>query len=186
MLYMESLYGTDSALFQWINDGLSNRLFDTLLPWCRERWFWAPFYLFLLVFVLLNEAGKRRRHFLFGLLLTVAVADFTSSKVIKIWVGRARPCNDPALSSAVHLRLPGCGSGYSFPSSHAANHFAVAVYCMPFFRRFARWTAPVLFLWAALIGFSQIYVGVHYPFDVLCGALLGSCIGWLLARCFQR
>ncbi len=183
---MESLYAADSALFQLINTGLGNGLFDAVLPWCRERWFWAPFYLFILSFVALNAQGKERRNFVLGLLLAVAVADITSSKIIKVWVGRVRPCNDPSMMERVQLRIEGCGSGYSFPSSHAANHFAVASYCMPFFRRIARRSGWLLAGWAALVGFAQIYVGVHYPLDVCFGALLGIGTGWLLARIFQR
>jgi membrane-associated phospholipid phosphatase len=97
--------------------------------------------------------------------------------VIKPLVHRLRPCNDPELSSQVHL-LVGCGSGYSFVSSHAANHFGFALFIIILFKdRFSWITVPAL-LWAFLVSFAQVYVGLHYPADVTLGALIGILIGW--------
>jgi len=110
-------------------------------------------------------------------LLCFAAADFSSSQILKKQVQRLRPCNDPALAAQVQLRVP-CGSGYSFTSSHAANHFAVALFLIGVFGDLNRWIRPSLLLWAGSIALSQVYVGVHYPGDVLCGGLLGSLIGW--------
>jgi undecaprenyl-diphosphatase len=78
-----------------------------------------------------------------------------------------------------------CGSGYSFPSTHATNHFAFALFMIGTLAQRYRWIVAPLIIWAAAIAYAQVYVGVHYPFDVLCGALLGSSIGIFVARVFR-
>lgn len=172
---LEILRYWDLALFQWINIGWSCGLLDTVMPLLRERLMWAPFYLFVLVWSILNF-GQKGWMILGMLLLCFAVADFTSSNFVKKQVKRLRPCNDPALVTSIHQRVA-CGSGYSFTSSHAANHFAVALFLIGVFGHLNRWIRPVLLLWAASIALAQVYVGVHYPGDVLAGGLLGSVIG---------
>ena len=171
----------DLSLFFAINRGLDNSLFDTLLPWCRTPLFWSPLYLFILVYALLHFEPKKYWVFLLGLVLSVGITDMTSNHLMKKKVQRLRPCNSVLVKDYVDLRVERCGSGYSFTSSHAANHFAAARFIGFFFApSCGRWTAPLLFFWAALISFSQIYVGLHYPFDVLGGAILGLLIASLV------
>jgi undecaprenyl-diphosphatase len=172
---LQTLQSLDVGIFRFINGSMSNPLFDALLPWFREKWFWAPAYLFVIAFTF-EHFGKKALPVLFGLVLTVSASDMISSQLVKKSIQRLRPCNDPEMSALVHLRAP-CGSGYSFTSSHASNHFAVAVFLWCMFGRLGRWVKPVVFAWAALVALSQVYVGVHYPFDVMAGALLGMAIG---------
>ncbi|WP_345232194.1 phosphatase PAP2 family protein [Olivibacter ginsenosidimutans] len=119
------------------------------------------------------------------LLLTFGAADFLSASVIKPLVKRVRPCNELALKGEMVSRIR-CGSGYSFPSSHASNHFAIALFLIMVYRR--RWKSILwlALIWAFLVSFAQIYVGVHYPIDVICGALFGALIGYIIARLFLR
>ncbi len=181
---LEILQDWDVNLFQFINGSLSNSVFDVLLPWFREKWFWMPLYLFVVAFVLLNFRG-RGWIIILGLILAAGLSDYTSSTLVKKNVQRLRPCNDPEMFEKLHSRVP-CGGGYSFTSSHAANHFAVAVFIIGMFGGLKRWIRPVALSWAALIAFSQVYVGVHYPGDVLGGAVLGSAIGWWTAVTWKR
>jgi len=181
---LEMLQHWDAALFQFINGSLSNPVFDALLPWFREKWFWMPVYIFIAAFALLNFRG-RGWIVLLGLVLAAGLADFTSSTLVKKNVKRLRPCNDIEMADQLHLRVP-CGGGYSFTSSHAANHFAAAVFLIGVFGGLARWLRPVALTWAGLIAFSQVYVGVHYPGDVLFGAALGSIIGWWTVFTWRR
>jgi membrane-associated phospholipid phosphatase len=181
---MDFLIHIDHWLFDAINQGMSNALLDAVLPFFREKYFWAPFYLFVIAYILLNFSSKNALKLLFGLALTVTLADTTSSVLIKKNVQRIRPCNDLNFSTHIIERVP-CGAGYSFTSSHACNHFAVAVFLMGVFGHFGRWVRPILLLWAGLIAFAQVYVGVHYPLDVSIGALIGIGIGWFIQSKFD-
>lgn len=176
----------DTTLFHWINGSLSNPVFDALLPLFREKWFWAPLYLFLAAFVWHNYGNKKGWLFVAGLVLAAGLADFTSSTIIKKNVCRLRPCNDPALRAEIRMRTT-CGSGYSFTSSHAANHFAVAVYTVSAIGHVLPCGRLLLLVWASLVALAQVYVGVHYPGDVIGGGMLGALIGWAAFRaCYKR
>ena len=144
-----------------------------------------PFYVFLFSFLMINF-GKKGLLFLLFAVLTIAVADTVSSKIIKKTVQRIRPCNDPFMAPSVDLKIE-CGGGYSFTSSHATNHFALAFFLIFIFGKFDfgkknKWLNGLLFLWAASIAYAQVYVGVHYPLDVVSGAIIGSLIGRGIGR----
>lgn len=175
---MQTLLSADAALFHFINTTLGNPVFDAVLPLFRERLFWAPLYVFLATFFIVNF-GRKGWIMVFVTCLAVGLTDFTSSTLIKKNVRRLRPCNDTVVlvQERVH-----CGGGYSFPSSHAANHFAAAVLVAGFLGGIRRWIRPAALAWAGMIAFSQVYVGVHYPIDVTFGALLGAAIGWIAWR----
>lgn len=124
--------------------------------------------------------------YLIGMLLvTFAIGDLVSSRIIKPAVARIRPCNDINLTHEIIHRVP-CGSGYSFPSAHATNHFAIAVFLIVIF--YDRWKPilPIGIAWAFIISFAQIYVGVHYPLDTLAGALLGTIVGLFTSKIYQK
>jgi len=119
------------------------------------------------------------------ILATFALGDFIASRLIKPFVGRIRPCNEMTLVDEIIHRVP-CGSGYSFPSSHATNHFAIAIFLICLF--YHKWK-PILPLglgWAFIISFAQVYVGVHYPIDTFVGAILGTCIGFFTFYIYQK
>jgi len=175
----------DQALFLGINKGLSNSFFDFLLPLWRTAEFWMPLYLFLLLFLWMNFKQKAGWWVLY-FILTVSLMDMAGNHLIKQTVQRIRPCNDPQLFGEMILRLPHCGTGYSFISNHAANHFAMASFLFftlgPLMGKW-KWT---LFVWAFSVGFAQIYVGVHYPADITAGSLLGLLAGWLTSSHFNK
>ncbi len=167
----------DIALFHFINTALSNPVFDFLLPFFRNKYFWAPLYGFIAIFLAVNFTKNWWKIILFAL-IAIALSDQISSSFIKPVVHRLRPCRDLLNTEYVRL-IVNCGSGYSFPSSHAANHFAFAMF---FFRLFPnKWVLTAGMLWAAAICFAQVYVGVHYPLDVFGGMLLGLFIGSIVA-----
>jgi len=173
---MEWLLDIDRELFLWINRDLGNAFLDSVMPWWRDKMTWIPLYIFLLFFFI-RQFGKRFYVPVLMLLLTVGISDFTASGIIKPGVGRLRPCQNPELKQEVIVRVP-CGPGKSFPSAHATNHFAIALFITGLFAG-KRWRIMkvAFILWAASIAFGQVYVGVHYPLDVLAGSILGSLIG---------
>ena len=149
----------------------------------RNQFFWAPLYLFLLIFLVYNY-GWRGLVWCAGFLLCFALGDLISASVIKPLVHRSRPCNDPRLRDFVQLIVPR-SYGYSFPSSHAANHFALGTYMALTFHRRLKKIWPIPILWALAVGYAQVYVGVHFPFDVLFGGLLGVAIGFVVAKIYH-
>lgn len=181
---MNSLLAADQWLFECINSGLGNPLLDFIMPFVREKWFWAPLYLYVVAFVF-TRLGQRGWLLIAGLVLSVGLSDFTSSTLIKKNVQRLRPCNDPLMAARVQERV-GCGAGYSFCSSHAANHFAVAVFLCGVFGLSGSRAEKWWYAWAAFIAFAQVYVGVHYPADILAGALLGFLIGKAVLSIWKR
>ena len=176
---------TDQWLFKKINSQWTNPVFDFLFPFFREAYFWAPLYLFLLLFVLSNF----KRNWWWWMILflcTVALTDMTGTKVFKYGFHRLRPCNDPNFSVYVRLLIKECGAGFSFVSNHAATHFGMATFFFFTMRHyFGKWIW-VAYAWAACIAYAQVYVGIHYPLDVLGGALLGLIFGLFMAMLFNK
>ncbi|MEM6725329.1 MAG: phosphatase PAP2 family protein [Bacteroidota bacterium] len=122
---------------------------------------------------------------IFYVLLGMILTDQISSQLIKPMVGRDRPCKEITLNDRVEP-LVRCGSGKSFPSSHAANHFGIALIIGLGLRRMIPWLIWGLGAWAALISICQVFVGVHYPSDVFIGALLGIIIGAILGKWYVQ
>lgn len=181
---MEQLLQLDQYWFELVNQAWHTDFLDAIMPYWRDKKFWIPLYAGLIVWTGIVFKQKAI-WFVLGVVLCVGVADTVSSKILKPSIQRLRPCNDPDLKASVQL-LVRCGSGYSFTSSHATNHFAIALFIMltlgavyPAIR------LPFLF-WAASIAFGQVYVGVHYPLDVLGGSLLGAIIGTVIALIFNK
>lgn len=181
---LEHLIELDRHLFHFINYDLANPFFDWLMPLLRNAKFWIPLYIFIIVFCLWKY--KKQGAILIVLLaLSAGIADFTSVHLMKNTVQRLRPCHDPIVWPTTISRVP-CGPGYSFPSTHATDHFAMAAFLTLVLFKKWRWIWLWTFLWAGSICFAQVYVGVHFPIDVTVGALYGIFVGWLLALLFKR
>lgn len=176
---IDTLIGWDKKLFIFINSSMANPVFDAVLPYFRYPYNWAPLYFFFIAFALINFKKKGLWWVLF-LIVSFACADMIGTHLFKHVFERLRPCNDPFFRFHVRLLVEGCSTGYSFVSNHAINHFALASFFYFSTKDIIPRYAWIAWLWAALIGFAQVYVGVHYPFDVLVGAFLGINIGALV------
>lgn len=155
----------DTQLFFWINQGQRNFFFDRIMPFLTEFENWR--YPLLMTWIILFFGGGPRLKI--NLLLTallVGLLDYSNSFFFKHLFDRVRPCN--ALTG-VHL-FGGCPSSFSFPSNHAANLFGAAVFLSYHYRKGAAFFLAI----PVIIGYSRVYVGEHYPFDVLAGFLLGA------------
>jgi undecaprenyl-diphosphatase len=178
-----TMFGTlaelDATLLVWIHSHLHNEVLDWLMPVFREKWTWLPLYIFLIAFMLLNF-GKRGGLWILFFVFAIICADTISTRVLKYQVKRVRPCHTEQVAERLEI-LVSCGGTYGFVSSHAANHFAMAAFIFFTLGRAVRRVRWPVMIWAGLVAFAQVYVGVHYPLDILGGAVLGLSLGWLLA-----
>jgi len=185
LTFWQHIQPVDQWLITHINQNWSSPFFDTVVLYSRETYTWIPLYVFLLFVSILNF-GTRAWYWVIGGALTAALSDLISSQVIKEHILRVRPCQDPTVYPLLRIFINYCPTSSSFTSSHATTYFAQAVFFFLTLRPvIGRW-AWLFFAWAALISYSQIYAGVHYPFDILCGAIMGCGIGFLVAKLFHR
>jgi len=180
---IDQLKQLDHHLFYLVNHGMGNSFFDWLMPGLRNPKAWIPLYICIIGFCIYSY--KKTGIYLIILLAMAAGATDLTGNIIKHSVKRLRPCNSPQMASIITERVP-CGSGYSFTSSHASDHFAVAIFLGAVFYKRNKWLWIPAVLWAASICFAQVYVGLHYPADVLAGALLGSVMALLFAFIFKK
>ncbi|WP_461453013.1 phosphatase PAP2 family protein [Mucilaginibacter sp.] len=180
---LQQLLQFDRHLFYAINYGMSNPFFDWLMPLLRTPKFWIPLYIFIAGFCLWRY-GKKGIIIIVLMSCAVGFADFTGSGIVKPLIQRQRPCHDP-IASINDVERVGCG-GYSFPSSHATNHFTMAIFMILLWYKRWRWIWFWGIFWAGSICFAQVYVGLHFPIDVFCGALYGGFVGWLFYQLFKK
>lgn len=172
----------DKILMLAINNDYPNFL-DGIMYGVSAKLTWIPLYI-AIIYLIFRKWGKNGWWILISLLLTVVAADQIASGLIKGAVERLRPSHDPSIMNQIAL-VHGYKSGlYGFVSSHAANAFGVAVLSALLFRN--KSYSIFIFFWAVLIGYSRIYLGVHYPGDVLGGAIVGTAVAflfyWLLKK----
>jgi membrane-associated phospholipid phosphatase len=180
----EQVRDWDRHVLTLINHDGSSAVLDVVLPFLRESQFWVPFYLFMILFMSMNF-GIKGWWWVLAFVLTAAMADIISSHIIKETVMRMRPCRDPEIMGEIIFRASYCPKSSSFTSSHATSHFALSMFIFLTLRRLSKWWG-MIFLWAVAISYTQVYVGVHYPFDVICGGILGCGIGAFMAYMYVR
>lgn len=159
----------DLSILRFINLTVSNRFLDSLFVVACDFniWRWP---IIMIAVALLWKGGAKGRWATVLALIAIMIIDPSVYRLIKPVVGRLRPCHEPALDWV--RTVAGCGGLYGFPSSHAANTFGLALIYSAFYRR----TAWVLYPLAALVSIGRVYLGVHYPSDILAGAIYGSII----------
>jgi len=163
------LASMDVYLFRLINQGSQNSFFDWFMPFMTDLKNFTYVLLVLGLWVLVRER-KAGFVFLVFIGLTLAITDQFSSHLLKEWVGRIRPCH---VLEDVRL-LTDCNTSYSFPSSHGVNIFAAAFFLSQPFKR----VSPLIYGIAAVVAYSRVYLGIHYPLDVIGGAAIGLVIAW--------
>jgi undecaprenyl-diphosphatase len=181
---LNRLTSLDFEIWYYLHVAWRNDVLDAVMPFVRNQFTWAPLYLFLLVFMPYNF-GRRGWLWCLGFLLCFAFTDSICGSLIKPYVQRVRPCNDPRFAPLVHLLVPR-SSGWSFPSNHAANHFALGTFSAVTLHGRLSWFWPIPMAWALMVAYAQIYVGVHWPMDALAGGIFGAAIGFMIAKIFQR
>ena len=181
---MGGIQAVDTQVFLWLN-GLHTGWLDKVMVSITEMWPWIPIYI-LLRFVVF----KKYRWSGFWILLAVGVvilcSDQLSAHVCKPLFHRLRPCFNPDLEGLVHLPKGLPGGKYGFVSSHAANTFAVASFLTAVLRESYRHIGWWLYGWAFVSSYTRIYIGVHYPGDIIGGAVLGILIGLVIGRLLKN
>lgn len=166
---IEILNSIDTKIFLFLN-GLHTSFLDNFMFAFSEKWIWIPFYAAIL-FKIVRLWRKESIWIILAIVLCITLADQLTSGLIKNWVQRPRPSQEAGLEGLVHIVNGYRGGHFGFVSSHAANAFGYALFCSLLFRR--KLYTRTLFLWAVIIGYSRIYLGVHYPGDFIGGMLVG-------------
>ncbi|HJU46463.1 MAG TPA: phosphatase PAP2 family protein [Chitinophagaceae bacterium] len=175
----------DKAVFTFVHAKAYAPSLDGLMLLLRHGTTWIPLYLFILYWILRKE---NRKYAVAFILLSVACVCFTDSvsvRILKPLFGRLRPCHDEILQPVIR-HIIDCAGLHSMPSSHASNHFGLAAFWFISIAAINNRKWYWLWLWAALICYAQVYVGKHYPGDILAGALFGTLTGLLFYKIFER
>ena len=180
---MSFITNLDTELFLFLN-GLHVDWLDPVMTFISGKITWAPFYLVLLFLVIKNY--KRQSILIItAIVLLIFCSDQISSGIFKPIFERPRPCHNEAIKDMVYLPNGHCGGAYGFISSHTCNTFALAVFITHILRKYYKKIAWVMFIWAALVAYSRIYMGVHYPGDVIVGAIVGVITGFIISKVYD-
>lgn len=178
---IEEIKQADTAVFLWLN-GWHSPFWDVVMYWITFRLTWFPFY-GLIILLLARKYRWQAIWLVLTLVAIIALADKTASAVFKPYFQRLRPCYETAIQHLVHL-VDGCGGQYGFVSSHSANTFGLAMALWLLFRKEVKYL-NYLFVWAFIVSYSRIYVGVHYPLDLMGGAIIGMVYAILVVQGYR-
>lgn len=174
----------DTNIFLFIN-GMHNTFFDYFMSAYSGKWVWVPMYAAIWYVMLRNFHWKVTLFCMVGLALVITIADQTGATLIRPYVERLRPANlENPISDMVHIVNGHRGGRYGFPSCHAANTFGLAFFVWFLFRK--RWLTVFMMGWALLTCYSRVYLGVHYPGDLIAGTLVGLIAAYIVYRLFLK
>ena len=174
---METLLRFDTELFLFFN-GLHASWADRPVYFISQVWFWIPLYLFVIFFIF-KQYRKQAWKVLLVFVLAITLSDQTCN-LLKDSVCRYRPSHTEALAGQIHLvQKPDgnryFGGQYGFPSAHASNSMSLAFLVIFFLSKGKKWVAALAVAWSVMMAYTRLYMGVHYPMDILCGFVIGSC-----------
>mgnify|MGYP000660454676 CR=1 FL=1 len=175
---MEQLLKWDDQLFLFLNS-LGQEFWDPMWLLISGSKTWIPLYLFLLFLVFRKTELKIFGLAFLFLLINTVLTDTGSVWLFKEQFQRLRPCHVPELLEKMRLVKESCGGQYGFVSSHASNTFGLAILMGGILKPHYAKATLILILWAAIIAFSRVYLGVHYPLDIICGSLYGALCGYI-------
>ncbi|MGJ3234761.1 phosphatase PAP2 family protein [Marivirga sp.] len=177
---LESLIELDQQFFLWLN-GLNADWLDPIMLFITKRNPWILLYA-LILFLVIRRLKWQSWSMILAFALLITLADQAASGFFKPFFERLRPCHEPAIQDLVHM-VKGCGGQYGFASSHASNTFALAFFLWFIYRNNY---AKIMIGWAVVVSYSRIYVGVHYPGDIIMGAILGIIAAIITYQLYKR
>lgn len=185
---MEKLLQFDTELFLFFN-GLHAPWADRFVYLLSQIWFWIPLYL-LVIFLIFKFYRKKGWMVFLVFVLAITLSDQTCN-LLKNSVQRLRPSHTEAIATDIHLvQKPDgnryFGGQYGFPSAHSANSMSLAFLIIFFLSKGKKWVAVAAIAWSLLMAYTRLYLGVHYPLDILCGFILGSCYALLLVFIYKK
>lgn len=178
---LEQLVQLDTELFLYLNN-LGSTTWDAFWMFYTTKFYWIPLYMVLLFLIFKMPNPKIFILTVVIIALMVLFTDQITNLFKKVLVMRLRPCHDPTLEGLVRLVKPSCGGKFGYFSGHASNSMAVAVFSGLMLRYRYKYLIFIMLFWAALMGYSRIYIGVHYPLDVVSGMVFGALSGFMFYK----
>ncbi|MRJ09798.1 phosphatase PAP2 family protein [Ornithobacterium rhinotracheale] len=173
----------DQQLLIYLNN-LGSPTWDGLWMFITSKYSWIPLYIILIGILYKMFDTKKLILALVMIALGITMADQLSNLFKNVIFMRFRPCHEPLVSPYIRHVKPSCGGNYGFFSAHAANTFVIATYLGAIFKKKFRALSIFLIIWAVFVSYSRIYIGVHYPLDILVGAFFGGVIGYAVYKVF--
>lgn len=180
---MEELINQDQQLFLFLN-GLGTESWDGFWMFMTDKLSSLPLYL-LLLYLAFRQLGLKSTLFLLIIVALMITASDQLSNAFKYGFERLRPCHDDIIFNQMRLVKPYCGGKFGYFSAHASNSFAVATFFALLLNKSNKWWPAILLLWALTVAYSRIYIGVHYPLDVITGMSFGMLFGWGFYKLFK-